>query len=120
MRKHVVLTILTGQGQWEYAKKMVEVSIEEKLTQPVLFSRKYSYLAGIRSACGDLCNTERLGKPGMYFKMTTANVNCTALFQNLDPSRHFWRKTGGKLELSVPVNSSYQAEISTKIVSVLS
>ena len=38
------------------------------------------------------------------------------------PSRHFWRKTGGILELSVPVNWSYQAEISTnlKIVSVLS
>ncbi|XP_052070551.1 uncharacterized protein LOC127709189 [Mytilus californianus] len=36
----------------------------------------------VRNICGDLCNTSRVGHPGIFFDRITANINCKALFSN--------------------------------------
>ncbi|XP_062613056.1 uncharacterized protein LOC134274836 isoform X2 [Saccostrea cucullata] len=42
----------------------------------------YAEIEVIRSDCGQLCNTSRLGTAGPYFDHITAPINCIAIFRN--------------------------------------
>lgn len=48
------------------------------------YSSKFSYLNRIKVDCGELCDTTRKGKPGLFFPQIEADVDCNALFHNND------------------------------------
>ena len=42
----------------------------------------FGYLSSIKEDCGELCDTTRSGKPGIYFDQISAEVNCDKLIGN--------------------------------------
>ncbi len=73
--------------QYQYIQ-MSNNSLSDKMLPSHAFWKINSYsrsiilkISKMREDCGELCDTSRVGTPGLYFNHTTANINCSALFR---------------------------------------
>ena len=60
--------------------------VEEKprLTNKEIYSNLKMRLKSIRDSCGEVCDTDKEGIDGKYYKFIQKNINCEAIFSNPD------------------------------------
>ena len=60
--------------------------VEEKprLTNKEIYANLKMRLKSIRDSCGEVCDTDKEGIDGKYYKFIQKNINCEAIFSNPD------------------------------------